>query len=70
MNAITPLDERLGLKQMLTVAEVCEILGVSRNTIATLTREDGFPGPVKIGRRANRWRVAEVAAWIDTRPAA
>lgn len=43
----------------LTRQQVCERLGVHRNTLATYVRERGFPAPGKDGK----WLVSEVMEW-------
>jgi len=43
----------------LTRAEVCERLGIHRNTLATYIKERGFPTPCRDGK----WLLAEVIEW-------
>lgn len=43
----------------LTRAEVCERLGIHRNTLRTYIAEKGFPTPGKDGK----WLLAEVVEW-------
>lgn len=45
--------------ERLTRAEVCERLGIHRNTLATYLRERGFPKPC----RGGKWLLAEVIEW-------
>lgn len=51
------------------VHELTSILGVSRQRVDQLARQDGFPEPVarlKVGRI---WRLADVQAWRTGRDA-
>ncbi len=50
---------------LIRVADVCELLGVSRSTVYKLRSEEAFPEPVKLGPRAVRWSVDAVEAWRD-----
>jgi predicted DNA-binding transcriptional regulator AlpA len=43
----------------LTRAEVCERLGIHRNTLRTYITEKGFPTPGRDGK----WLLEEVLAW-------
>lgn len=43
----------------LTRAEVCDRLGVHRNTLPTYISEKGFPTPGRDGK----WLVAEIVEW-------
>ena len=53
---------------LLTRREVESRFGLSRTTIYRLMREGRFPEPIRIGDRAVRWREAEIASWLDSRP--
>lgn len=50
---------------LIRVADVCELLGVSRTTIYRLRSEEAFPEPIKLGARAIRWRIDAIEAWRD-----
>lgn len=47
-----------------------EMTGLSRSTIYKMISENRFPKPVRIGRRAVRWKKSVVALWIEQLPEA
>ena len=49
-----------GIRELLRREEVETRLGVSRSWIYAEMRAGRFPEPVKIGKRAVRWRVADL----------
>ena len=53
---------------LLSMAELVFSLSVSKGTIYTLIRDEGFPKPIKISKRRSVWRESEVKAWLDSRP--
>ncbi|MCY4430062.1 MAG: AlpA family phage regulatory protein [Rhodospirillales bacterium] len=59
-----------GTRELLRREEVEARLGVSRSWIYAEMRAGRFPEPVKIGRRAVRWRVADLDEWLSDRPLA
>lgn len=54
-------------KQLLRLNEVIAMVGLSRDSIYRLAKAGKFPKAVKIGLRANAWRVSEIQEWIDSR---
>lgn len=58
------------LSKMLRLPGLEEYSGFSRSAIYRAMEEDGFPRPVKIGRRAVAWVTSEVEAWLDAKIAA
>ena len=50
--------------RLLKTREVMEMLGVARSTIYEKMRIGDFPTPIKLGVRDNRWRKAEIEAWL------
>ena len=57
------------LDRLLTRREVERRLGVSRPTIYKwMAGPERFPRPVKLGRRAVRWRAADVEGWLASQP--
>ena len=62
------LDTRT--RELLRREEVETRLGVSRSWIYAEMRAGRFPEPVKIGKRAVRWRVADLNRWLSDRPLA
>ena len=61
--------ETLG-RELLRREEVEERFGVSRSWIYCEMRAGRFPEPVKIGKRAVRWRVSNLDEWAASRPVA
>ena len=55
-------------KQLLKRTEVEEVTSLSRSTIYAAMDIGDFPHPVKVGKRAVRWRSADVEDWIASRP--
>jgi prophage regulatory protein len=57
------LDPALNAQRLTRVAEVATMLGIGRSTIYKYVGEGSFPGPVKVGDRNVRWKLADVLAW-------
>ena len=56
------------MPEMLTQAEVCSLLGISRSTLHRWDSEfPNFPEPRKIGRLV-RYDAAEIRAWLLAQP--
>lgn len=56
---------------MLTIMKLPELVQrtkISRAAVYAMIARDEFPRPVRLGRRAVGWRVADVEAWIAARP--
>ena len=47
----------------LSVDQVAERFGVSKDTIWRWKRQDEFPRPVKLGGTTTRWRLADIKEW-------
>lgn len=56
--------------RLLNAKEVSALIGVSRTTLHRLVSASNFPKPVRVGKRASRWRQSEVLVWMETRPLA
>ena len=56
--------------RLLRIEEVEEITGLSHSTIYRKVKEGTFPPPVRVGKRAVRWREWEVREWVRSRPPA
>jgi len=41
-----------------------EMLGISRSTIYRLMEDGDFPRPIKLGRRAVRWKSEDIDDWL------
>lgn len=52
--------------ELLTLSQVAAALKVHRNTLRRWVKEGIFPAPALIGRR-QRWRVADVADYLNRR---
>jgi prophage regulatory protein len=48
---------------LIRLADLSEMLGVSRSTIYRWVSEGMFPAPVKVSDRAVRWRAEDVENW-------
>ena len=49
---------------LLRLADVRNLVGVSRSTIYKRVSEGSFPRPVRISERSVRWRLEEIEKWI------
>lgn len=50
---------------LIRVAEVCELLGISRAMVYKLRSDGAFPEPVRLGERTVRWNVDDLLTWCD-----
>lgn len=50
--------------RLLSLREVIELTGVSRDTIYRWGRLRKFPRHIRIGMRCSRWREDEILAWM------
>lgn len=48
--------------------DVLRRVGVSRSTLYRYVHVERFPPPVRLGPNCVGWRVAEVEAWLASRP--
>lgn len=55
------------MDKLICMRDVTEVTGFTRGWIYVLVREGKFPAPVKVGKRAIRWRQSEVSDWISSR---
>ena len=53
--------------RLLTLADVIMSTGLSRSSIYRSMSEGGFPRPIKLGQRSNRWLSSELNAWLASR---
>lgn len=58
----------LGNVQFLRLDEVLKLCAISKSHLYREIAAGRFPRPVRVGRRAIRWRLHEVVAWIESRP--
>lgn len=47
----------------MTHDEICELFKVDRSQLYHMMK-DGFPQPIKISPRGNRWLVEEIRDWV------
>ena len=57
-------------QKLLRREEVEQRFGVSRSWIYCEMRAGRFPEPVKIGKRAEKWKVVDLDEWAAGRPVA
>lgn len=50
-------------ERLLKIADILDIVPISRVTVWEWTRTGKFPAPIKLGRR-NYWRQSEVFEWL------
>lgn len=49
--------------QLLRLSDVSGLIGLSRSTIYMKVARGDFPAAIRVGARARRWRLADIAAW-------
>jgi excisionase family DNA binding protein len=52
-------------RELLTIAEVSTMLNLGKRTVCRWAAEGKMPQPVRLARRAVRWRRADLLDWID-----
>ncbi len=68
---MTAADKTPEPAQLLDVAAVAQLLGVSVRHVWRMSDADQFPRPVALGAKLKRWSRAVVLAWIESQtPAA
>ena len=55
-------------EHMLRRRSVERMTGLSKSTLYRLIRQGRFPPPLRLTRKAVRWRRAEVDEWLSGRP--
>lgn len=53
------------MDRLLRRSEVQRITALAKSTIYLKISEGTFPAPIRIGRRAVRWKLSSIVAWID-----
>ena len=51
--------------QLLTMREVCALTRLSRASVYRFIHAGDFPRQVKLGKRASRWRAADLGEWME-----
>jgi prophage regulatory protein len=59
------MQETLLPDMLLTVEDVAELLSIAPRTVFRWARERKLPRPVRLSRRAVRWRASAIQAYID-----
>lgn len=52
------------MAELLTAAQLADLLQVSLRHVRRLDSAGLIPAPVRIGRKAVRWNVSELEAWV------
>lgn len=55
------------IERMLRLPDVCKIVGIKRDGIYKLIRQNRFPQSVKIGMRIVAWPESAIQKWIADR---
>lgn len=64
-----PENHATGGAVLVRLPDLMTLLGVSKSTVYHLLKSDpNFPKPLRLTGKAIAWPVAEVHAWIATRP--
>ena len=58
------------VERVVRVSEAVTLTGLSRVTLWRMSKNGTFPRPVRLGERATGYRLSEILAWIESRPAA
>ena len=61
------LHARYATAQLVRIAEVCRMTGLSRTTIWRLQRARDFPRRVQISRGAVGWHLSDIEEWMRHR---
>lgn len=54
------------MEQLLSAAEVCKMIGVSRATLYRMLQRGEVPQPLTVSLRARRWRMTQIHEYINT----
>ena len=50
---------------LIDIKQVAPIVGLTKSPIFTRIKAGTFPAPVRLSRRASRWRLSSIVAWLD-----
>lgn len=64
-RVLQPHDDDFRLVRIETVLDLTGFR--SRQSVYDLVKRGEIPQPVKIGKRASAWRLADIKGWIETR---
>lgn len=51
-------------RELLRLADVCRVLGLSRSTIYKRVNDKTFPRAIQVSERTVRWRSSDIAEWL------
>lgn len=54
----------LPAEAFLRLPNVLALVGLSRASVYAKIAERRFPGPIKLGTHASRWRMGDIRAWL------
>ncbi len=54
--------------RLISMAQVTEMLGVSRVSVYRWTKDGAFPSPIKLSERRVMWRQSDINSWLASRP--
>ena len=57
--------DQLTQKRLLRREDVEQVTGLRRSSLYERVAGGSFPAPVKIGKRAVRWRYGDILEWIE-----
>lgn len=67
--AASPSDSPLStLPELISTSDLLAHLGISCPTLRAWRRSGGFPPPIRLSAQRFVWKVAEVEAWLQSRP--
>ena len=55
----------LETRQILSIAEVVKLTGISRSSIYVKLKDESFPRPVRLGPRRIGWRLSDLDKWMS-----
>ncbi len=61
------MEPNLRKKEWLEIDDITGIYTVPRSSVYYRIHNDGFPKPVKVGKRSSRWLRSEVEAWFQNK---
>jgi prophage regulatory protein len=70
MKAKKRKGEYVSPERVLSVPEVCELVGISRATLQRWERTGHFPARRQLGPQRIGWLLSEYNAWLESRPPA
>ena len=54
-------------KDILRPADICQMLGITRQTLTRWRTDGNFPPHIQLGERVVGWRRESIIAWMDER---